>query len=85
MNIRKDDYEKTAQAIKNNQFAAPEVVELFEDDEEFKKWYHKKYNIKDYYELNYDSKGRLRKEFFYEGNKWKEEVIVKKKKKKEVL
>ena len=41
--------------------------------------------VQDYYQLNYDSKGRLIKEFFYEGNKWKKEVIVKKKKKKEVL
>ena len=37
---------------------------------------------KDYYQLNYDSRGRLRKEFFYEGNKWKEEIVATKKKKK---
>ena len=37
--------------------------------------------IQDYYPLNYDSKGRLRKEFFYDSNKWKEEMMAKKKKK----
>jgi hypothetical protein len=38
--------------------------------------------VQDYYQLNYDSKGRLIKEFFYEGNKWKEEIMAKKKIKK---
>ena len=38
--------------------------------------------VQDYYQLHYDSKGRLRKEFFYEGNKWKEEIMAAKKKKK---
>ena len=40
--------------------------------------------VQDYYQLNYDSKGRLIKEFFYEGNKWKEEIMAKKKKKKKI-
>ena len=81
MRILEDDYQKYADCIRMEQMAAPEIVELFKN-KEFKKWYHKKYNIKDYHELNYDSKGKLRKEFFYEGNKWKEKVIAKNKKKK---
>jgi len=35
--------------------------------------------VQDYYQLHYDSKGRLRKEFFHKGNKWKEEMMAKKK------
>ena len=38
--------------------------------------------VQDYYQTHYDLKGRLRKEFFHEGNKWKEEMMVKKKIKK---
>ena len=37
--------------------------------------------VQDYYQTPYDSKGRLKKEFFHEGNKWKEEMMAKKKKK----
>jgi hypothetical protein len=42
--ILEDDYQKYADCIRMEQMAAPEIVDLFKD-KEFKKWYHKKYNI----------------------------------------
>ena len=44
MRILEDDYQKYADCIRMEQMATPEIVDLFKD-KEFKKWYHKKYNI----------------------------------------
>ena len=45
MTIQKDNYERIAECIRGDQMAAPEVAELFED-EQFLKWYKKEYNIR---------------------------------------
>ena len=45
MTIQKDNYERIAECIRGDQMSAPEVAELFED-EQFLKWYKKEYNIR---------------------------------------
>ena len=44
MNIKKDNYERIAECIQGDQMSAPEVAELFEE-EQFLKWYRKKFDL----------------------------------------
>jgi len=62
--IKKDNYERIAECIQEEQMSAPEISELFEDGK-FLKWYRKKFN------LNSDKEETPKKEWIKEYNKWK--------------
>ena len=68
--IKKDNYERIAEYIQEEQMSAPEIAELFEDDK-FLKWYRKKYNLdsdreetsqKEWLEKYHEWKGKSKKE-----------------------